>query len=184
MDTLTATDLRDARSYVRKGIESNIMPAHFSAKTILFATDFMESSRLALDYAVAFAHHYRAHLLILNVLHMPQAAMEEEALGGPSISRHSCERRLEAFAAGVRRAGVDAEWRLIEGWMPDALQAAVKEIHPDLLTLGTHGVYRGLGHMLLGSNAEAIQFARHMHSSFAYELVATAACPVLTVRGS
>jgi nucleotide-binding universal stress UspA family protein len=136
-------------------------------KTILFATDFLESSRLALDYAVAFAHHYHARLLLVHVFHMPQAAIEAEALDGPSISRLSCEKRLKAFAAGVHLAGVDADCRLLEGWMPDALLAEVQKTKPDLLVLGTHGVYRGLGHMVIGSNAEAILLA--------------AGCPALTV---
>ena len=143
------------------------MTARFPAQQILFATDFLASSRLALDYAVAFAHHDHSRLLMLHVFHMPQAAMEEETLDGPSISRVSCENRLQAFTAGVRRVGVEAEWRLVEGWMPDTLLAQVQEIKPDLLVLGTHGVYRGLGHMLLGSNAEAILLA--------------APCPTVTV---
>lgn len=137
------------------------MTANLPVKKILFATDFLESSRLALDYAVSFAHHYKARLLIAHVFHRPQAAIEAEALNGPSISRLSCERRLEAFASGVRRVGIDAEWRLVEGWMPDALFAHVLEIKPDLLVVGTHGVYRGLEHMLIGSNAEAMLLSAH-----------------------
>jgi nucleotide-binding universal stress UspA family protein len=143
------------------------MTTHLPPKKILFATDFLESSRLALDYAVALAHHYKSRLLIVHVFHLPQAALEEEALDGPSLSRLSCERRLEAFAASVRHAGVEAEWRLLEGWMPEALLAEVREIKPDLLALGTHGVYRGLGHMLIGSNAEA--------------MLLSSSCPTLTV---
>ncbi len=143
------------------------MTANLPFKKILFATDFLENSRLALDYAVAFAHHYKAHLMMVHVFQMPQAATEAEALDGPSISRLSRAKRLEAFATGVRRAGVETEWRLVEGWMPDALLALVQEIMPDLLVLGTHGVYRGLGHMLVGSNAEA--------------MLLSARCPTLTV---
>jgi nucleotide-binding universal stress UspA family protein len=143
------------------------MTTSLRPKTILFATDFLESSRLALDFAVAFAHHYQAKLLMVHVFHMPQAAAEVEVLhDGPSISRRSRETRLEAFAAGVRRAGVDVEWRLVEGWMPEALLRKAQEIEPDLLVLGTHGVYRGLGHMLIGSNAE--------------EVLLSAPCPTLT----
>lgn len=144
------------------------MIGFFRPKTILFATDFLESSRLALDYAVAFASHYRANLLILHVFHLPQAATEAEALHhGPSMSRRSREARLEAFTEGVRRAGVSGEWRLTEGWMPQDLLGAVERINPDLLVLGTHGIYKGLGHMLIGSNAE--------------EVLLSVSCPTLTV---
>ena len=137
------------------------MTANLHPRKILFATDFLQSSRLALDYAVAFAHHYGARLLMVHVFQMPQAAAEAEALDGPSISRTSREQRLEVLAAGVRRVGVEAEWRLVEGWMPDALLTQVQESKPDLLVLGTHGVYRGLGHMLIGSNAEAMLLSAH-----------------------
>jgi nucleotide-binding universal stress UspA family protein len=137
-------------------------------QTILLATDFLESSRLALDYAVAFAYHYHARLLMLHVFHPTQAASEVEALHlGPSLSRQSREARLEALANSVRRIGVDAECRLVEGWMPEALLKQVEDIAPDLLVLGTHGVYRGLEHFVMGSNAE--------------QMLLSASCPALTV---
>ena len=81
------------------------MTANLHPRKILFATDFLQSSRLALDYAVAFAHHYGARPLMVHVFQMPQAATEAEALKGPSISRTSREKRLEVLGAGVRRVG-------------------------------------------------------------------------------
>lgn len=125
-------------------------------KTVLFATDFLESSRLALDYATAFAHHYQAKLQLLHVFHLPQPAMEAEALNGPSMSRLSRERRLERLAAGAARAGVEVGTQLVEGWMPQTLLEKIHQSKPDLLALGTHGIYRGLHHMLIGSNAEEV----------------------------
>ena len=57
-------------------------------KKILFATDFLECSRLALDYAVALAHHFKATLLLLHAVELSPAAEEVEAMGtGPSVSR-------------------------------------------------------------------------------------------------
>ncbi len=144
------------------------MPAVFRPKTILFATDFLESSRLALDFAVAFAHHYQAKLLIVHVFHLTPFAVEAEVMGNvPSISRKSLNNRMEALAAAAHLAGVEAEWRLIEGWMPDPVITAASEVNPGLLVLGTHGVYHGLGHMLIGSNAEKI--------------LNVSCCPTLTV---
>jgi nucleotide-binding universal stress UspA family protein len=140
----------------------------FPVKTIAFATDFLVNSRLALDYAVGFAHRYKARLQMMHVFHASQAANEAELLyDGPSMSRRSREMRLEAFAAGVRRAGVEVEWELLEGWMPDTLLARIQEKIPDLLVLGTHGIYHGLGHLLIGSNAEAV--------------LLSSPCPTLTV---
>jgi nucleotide-binding universal stress UspA family protein len=128
----------------------------FPIRSIVIATDFLESSRLALDYAVALAHHYKAKLHVLNVFRPSQAATEAELFhDGPSLSRRNRESRLEALAAGARRAGVEVEWHLLEGWMPDTLLARLEAQTPDLLVMGTHGIYHGLGHFLIGSDAEA-----------------------------
>ena len=40
-------------------------------RKILFATDFLESSRLALDYAVAMAHHFGGEILMLHATELP-----------------------------------------------------------------------------------------------------------------
>jgi nucleotide-binding universal stress UspA family protein len=141
--------------------------SRFQPKTILFATDFLASSRLALDYAAALAHHYQSKLLLVNVFHRSQAAIEEESLDGPSVSRLNRETRLEGFARTIRSTGVKVHCELVEGWMPQALLDKVEESQADLAVIGTHGVYRGLSHMLIGSNAEAI--------------IVSTTCPTLTV---
>lgn len=144
------------------------MTSSFHPKKILLATDFLESSRLALDFAVGFAHHYKSELILLHIFHLPPEAAEVEALReGPSMSRLSREKRLETFAAGVRRLGIDVACRLEEGWMPGSLLDRTKDIAPDLLVLGTHGIGGGLEHMFIGSNAE--------------EVLLSAPCPTLTV---
>jgi nucleotide-binding universal stress UspA family protein len=140
----------------------------FRPQTILLATDFLESSRLALDFAVGFAHHYKSELILLHIFHLTPAAAEAEAMHErPSMSRLSREKRLEILATGVRRLGIDAKWRLEEGWMPERLLERTREIAPDLLVLGTHGESAGLQHMLIGSNAE--------------EVLLSVTCPTLTV---
>jgi nucleotide-binding universal stress UspA family protein len=135
---------------------------------ILFATDFLESSRLALDYAVAFAHHFRATIHMLHVLELSQAAREAESTSArPSISRKAAEDRLEAFAAGVRRAGIEVETQLNVGIPADEVLAESCSGSFDLLVIGVHGVHRGLDHLIIGSNAEKI--------------LLSSSCPVLTV---
>jgi nucleotide-binding universal stress UspA family protein len=52
------------------------MLVELRVKRILFATDFLESSRLALDYAVAIARHFGATILMLHVFELPHSAME------------------------------------------------------------------------------------------------------------
>lgn len=137
-------------------------------KSIVFATDFLESSRLALDYAVGFAHRYGARLTVMHAFELSPEAQEVELLNRiPSMTRENARARLEAFASGVRRLGVPTEIDLREGQPFSAILAAASENNADLLVLGTHGIYRGLQHVLLGSNAEKI--------------LLSARCPTLTV---
>lgn len=137
-------------------------------KRILFATDFMESSRLALDYAVAFAEHFKATLVMLHALELSQAAIEVEAgTGRPSLLRKVAHERLGNLAAGVRRLGLTVETHVDDGIPCDVILQAVERHASDLLVLGVHGVHRGLNHLLVGSNTEKI-------------LLSTT-CPTLTV---
>jgi nucleotide-binding universal stress UspA family protein len=137
-------------------------------QSIVFATDFLESSRLALDYAVAFAHQSKATLTIVHALELSREAQEAELLSHKaSVSREMAITRLEGFAAGVRRMGIHAQIELREGDPCRAVRSSAAENQADLLVLGTHGVYRGLEHLLLGSNAEKI--------------LLSAQCPTLTV---
>lgn len=137
-------------------------------KNIVFATDFLESSRLALDYAVVFAHLYGAKLTIVHVFELSPEAKEAEMVRHRwSITREHARARLEAFASGVRRAGITTEVDLRDGEPCASVLASAKENHGDLLVLGTHGVLRGLQHLVVGSNAEKI--------------LLSAQCPTLTV---
>jgi nucleotide-binding universal stress UspA family protein len=131
-------------------------------RRIVFATDFLESSRLALDYAVAFSHHYMAQLIIVHAFELPHEAEEAEFITHrPSLSREHALARLEGFAAGVRRLGISTEIDLREGEPCAAILSSASENQADLLVLGTHGIYRGLQHVLLGSNAEKILLSSH-----------------------
>ena len=135
---------------------------------ILFATDFLESSRLALDYAVAFAHHFKATIVMMHALELSTPAREAELLASrPSVSRKAALERLSAFAAGVRCTGLEVETFVDDDIPRDAILHAVDDHSADLLVLGIHGVHRGLAHLVVGSNAERI--------------LCSATCPTVTV---
>ncbi len=137
-------------------------------KQILFATDFLESSRLALDYAVAIANHFHAAIVMLHVAELMPAAVEAELITKTSSqTRQMAYRRLAALAEGVRRMGLGVSILVEEGVPSDVILHVVKQTQADLLVLGVHGVHRGLGHLLIGSNTE--------------KLLLSAECPTLTV---
>jgi nucleotide-binding universal stress UspA family protein len=68
-------------------------------KRILVATDFLESSRLALDYAVAFALHFKATVVVLHALELQTPAQDAEIFTSrPSVTRLAAVERIEAIA--------------------------------------------------------------------------------------
>ncbi|WP_404301481.1 universal stress protein [Alicycliphilus denitrificans] len=87
------------------------------------------------------------------------------------LMREAGEKLLGEALAEVRAAGLDADTQLIESWsgrVSDVVVAQARDWGARLIVLGTHG-RRGVGRMLLGSDAE--QIAR------------LAPVPVLLVRG-
>lgn len=139
-----------------------------SINTILMTTDFMQSSRLALDYAVFLTHRLDAHLVIIHAIELgPEASNVEIVNKVPSRTRKDAAARLQAFVEGSNRAGVSADSVIVDGPVPDAVVAAVNKFSADLLVMGTQGIHRGLGHLLVGSNTEA--------------LMLRSPCPTLTV---
>jgi len=144
------------------------MPSELKVTRILFATDFLESSRLALDYAVAFAEHFKATIVMLHVIEFSQAAREVEVeRPGQTMTRKFAKERLETLAASVRRIGLPVETYTEDGLPCKIILSAVERYEADLLVLGVHGVHRGIEHLLLGSNTEKILLASN--------------CPTLTV---
>jgi nucleotide-binding universal stress UspA family protein len=85
----------------------------------------------------------------------------------PSLSRKAAEQRLEALASPVRDSGLKVETYVEEGIPCKVILNAVNSHQANLLVLGVHGVYRGLGHLVIGSNTEKI--------------LLSATCPTLTV---
>jgi nucleotide-binding universal stress UspA family protein len=137
-------------------------------KRILFATDFLESSRLALDYAVAFAHHFKATIVMLHALELSNPAREAEMRSfRPCVTRNAALERLSVFAGSVRCTGIEVEIFVEDDTTSDAILRAVDSHSADLLVLGIHGVHRGLAHLIVGSNAERI--------------LCSATCPTMTV---
>ncbi|MGA7156356.1 MAG: universal stress protein [Acidobacteriaceae bacterium] len=142
--------------------------AEIRIKRILFATDFLESSRLALDYAVAFASHFQATIVMLHVVELSQAAAEVETVWQVgSRMRAAATKRVHSLADGVKRLGLQVEVLVEEGIPADVILRTAASNQIDLLVLGVHGVHRGIEHLLIGSNTEKI--------------LLEASCPTLTI---
>lgn len=154
----------DPANYASPSLSNAQTPIH----EILVATDFLSNSRMALDYAAVFATRFKAHLTVFHSFEYgPYGKTVEVVDRVPCRERREAEQRVQVFASGLRHAGVNANWSVTEGEVSSAVLSSVKSLHADLLVIGTQGIHRGVGHLLLGSNAEAIML--------------NATCPTLTI---
>jgi nucleotide-binding universal stress UspA family protein len=141
-------------------------------KTILFATDFSESSDFAFQYALSLARKFEARLLIVHVINEP---VDLRGFYVPHISFDKLEEEIEEGARKLmekfcRNQVQDFnkyETFILPGIPYDEIinKAAAEEA--DLIIMGTHG-RTGLDHVLFGSTAEKV--------------VRKSAIPVMTIR--
>lgn len=141
-------------------------------KRILIPTDFSESARYALNYAVDLNRVLKARLYLLHVLQdftefseynlspsiLPQLYVEFE---------ENAAKRLEDMMSDMVPSEIPCGTYILHG-VPfyEIIQFAKKE-NIDLIVIGSHG-RTGLKHVLFGHTAEKV--------------VKKASCPVLTVR--
>lgn len=143
-------------------------------RRILHASDFSRPSRAAFAHAVELARASRAELTLVHVM-TPLIPFMGESYATPQVYeqmlasvRTHAQRELDRLLARARKAGVRAKGLLLEGIPHDRIVRAARSRRADLLVLGTHG-RTGLPRLFLGSVAARV--------------VASAPCPVLTVRG-
>lgn len=143
-------------------------------RRILFASDFSKASGKAFTTAVAMAKANRGTLTILHVI-VPFVPILPEQYVDPDTwdqidrqTRQWSRRQLDKLLERAKKAGVRAVALLVEGDPTQQIARAVRLTRADLLVLGTHG-RTGLTRFLVGSVATRV--------------VATALCPVVTVRG-
>jgi nucleotide-binding universal stress UspA family protein len=137
-------------------------------KTILFTTDFSPASGVAWEVAGALARDYRSRVIVAHVLEPTAVGFNEFApYAGHEEDRAAALANLQSIQAPSPRVAL--EYRLLEGDPAQAINEAAAEIGADLIVMGTHG-RTGLSRLLMGSVAE--------------EVLRTAPCPVMTIRGS
>jgi universal stress protein A len=143
-------------------------------RRILYASDFSRASKPAFARAIDLAKLSRAELTIVHVLSLavpyvgegyalPQVYDQMLA----DVQSHA-KKQLDRLCATARTSGVKAKGLLLEGIPPDRIVRTARSRRTDLIVVGTHG-HTGLARLILGSVASRV--------------VATAPCPVLTVRG-
>jgi universal stress protein A len=142
-------------------------------RRIVCASDFSSASRKAVATAVTMAKANHAALVLVHVVapvvrlapdqYVPSTTWEEIEIG----LRAWAQRQIEKLAARARKTGIRAVALLVEGEAAAEIVRVARSRRADFLVLGTHG-RTGISKMFLGSVAERV--------------VATAPCPVVTVR--
>lgn len=141
--------------------------------TVLVATDFSETSDVALRYGKALAQAFGASLHVVHVVQEPFAqpwAVEAYGFSLATLQEEwvrEAKVRMEQTLTPDERTRFRAELVTLLGHPVVEILKYANERNMDLVVIGTHG--RGpLGHMVMGSVAERV--------------VRKATCPVLTVH--
>jgi universal stress protein A len=143
-------------------------------RRILHPSDFTSFSRAALRKAIELAKSNHAELLLAHVV-SPIVPVPGDAYIAPQLydeiagsARASALKQLEKLAAQVKKARVRSRGFVLDGAPAEEIVRFAKARRVDLIVMGTHG-RAGLAKLFVGSVADRV--------------VASASCPVLTVRG-
>jgi universal stress protein A len=146
-----------------------------SFRRVLFATDFSEASRRAFEEAIELSKDNGAELVIAHA-YQPSNLLPTDIYLVPAVYeeldtklRENAQKKLETLVQEARRGGVQARWLVLSGAPDEAIAEAARENAADLVIVGTHG-RAGAARFFLGSVASRV--------------IATAPCPVLTVRAA
>ena len=157
--------------------EDSLIEKDKAVGTFLFATDFSAVSLRALPYAVSFARHFKAKLVVLHVL--PAAAIPEtfhwSTTGDLVEMRKQAElasqKLFEQLVAPHVPDTVALQFVVKFGIARDQILEACHLLKPDLLVFGLKAI----------KHAEA---RSHLPWIAAHEILTRASCPILTLHDS
>jgi len=137
-------------------------------RCILFATDFNTVSAVAAPYAISLAQENRARLVLLHVLPAPKPG---KAFKPGELSVAEAMHRLETLVPQNAELWCRVEPTVNHGQPGREILATAGQCGADLIVLGVRGM------------DTLTSVATHLERGIAYDVVAHAPCPVLTVRG-
>lgn len=146
-----------------------LQDADWKLERLLVATDFSETARSGLDWALEVARTHDAAIDLVHALLVPNRATDFVP-SPPDFSeslQEAAAGRLTEVTEEVRQQGVEINSELRLGVASQVILQAASDLNSDLIVVGTRGL-AGLKHLLLGSTAERVV----QHSP----------CPVLTVH--
>ena len=145
-------------------------PAHSGAQfqCVLFATDFNSVSNVAASYAMSLAQENQSRLVLLHVLPSPKLG---KGNGSVDLSVAEALHRLQDVRPRDEELWCPPEPVVEHGKPGDQILATAERRGADLIVLGVRGMDR------------PAELAARTDRATAYEVIAHASCPVLTLRG-
>jgi nucleotide-binding universal stress UspA family protein len=144
-------------------------------KNILYCTDFSESAKGALPFAIDLAQRYGAALHLIHVYQDPSHMAEFEISSNVKMDwiriaqslGTETENKLRALCEEVSNQVKPCQYKMLRGKPYLEIIRYAKENRIDLLVLASHGL-GGLEHVLFGSTAERV--------------LRESPCPVLVIK--
>lgn len=140
-------------------------------RRILVPVDFSEKSERSLDYAIELAKKFESRITLVHAYEIPVYGFTDATLvATPDLAARlsdAAQKTLDELVESRRDRGVPIEGVLRNGVAWEEIAAVAKQIHADLIVIGTRG-RRGLARALLGSVAESV--------------IRTSDVPVLTIH--
>lgn len=139
-------------------------------KHLLVPVDFGEPAQRALEAAIELAGKFGSHLTLVHVYEIPAYVYGGMTYATADLFapiEDAAREQLDKMVKDVQRRVPATTGVLRRGAAASGLMAAIDELRPDLVVMGTHG-RQGMSHLVLGSVAE--------------KLVRMSPVPVLTMR--
>jgi nucleotide-binding universal stress UspA family protein len=132
-------------------------------KNVLYCTDFSESAKAALPFAIDASKKYGAALHIIHVYQDPEHLAEYEISSqmkmdwirlAQSLGAET-EKKLSALCAEISQGVKPCQYKMLRGKPDLEIIRYAKENAIDLIVLASHGL-SGWEHILFGSTAERV----------------------------
>lgn len=141
-------------------------------RRVLFASDFSPASKPAFRKALEVTAALHAELILMHampiVLPFPGTYMTQGAWNAVRLGAIAdAEQELTGLKRAARKAGLKATMKIVEGFPAPEIVRVAKAARAGLIVMGTHG-RTGWKQVVMGS--------------VALRVVASAPCPVMTVR--
>jgi nucleotide-binding universal stress UspA family protein len=145
-------------------------PAHNEEQfqCVLFATDFNSVSSVAATYAMSLAQENESRLVLLHVLPAPKLGKSNRSV---DLSVAEALHRVQDVLPRDAELWCRPELVVEHGKPGAQILATAERRGADLIVLGVRGMDR------------LAEFAARTDRAVAYEVIAHAPCPVLTLRG-